>query len=59
MSDYIPGSVGEAFANLSLNFDGLRQSFIRHTRYLAADMHRNRLIRSGQYIKTSSRKARR
>lgn len=57
MSEKSP-TPAEAFMELAAGFARLRAIWKCVGRYLAADMHRARLVQSGQYIKTSSRKAR-
>lgn len=53
MSDHAPGSFSEAFANLAAGVERLGRQVRQAARYVAADMHRARLVRTGQYIKTS------
>lgn len=54
MIDHAPGSFGEAMANLSARLERLGRQVREATRYVQADRHRARLIRAGQYIKTST-----
>lgn len=58
MIDHAPGSFGEAMANLAAELERIGRSVRQATRYVAADRHRARLIRTGQYIKASSRRTR-
>lgn len=54
MTDHVPGSFGEAMANLRAGFECLGRQVREATRYVQADRHRARLIRTGQYVKTST-----